>query len=131
MVAVTRVSPDLVRSEAALGPHRAVLVARPDPMLVTLRLTAVAEGAPHSHAQVQASFVAGGTSDVTIEGATERASPGASVLAARNVVHDVAVDESGSDGRLRALARRRLGRRGASPTGGVRLCVAPSEEPDR
>jgi quercetin dioxygenase-like cupin family protein len=95
MIAPALASPDLAWTESAPGVRRAVLVARPELMLVAFRFDAGAVGALHSHAHAQASFVAEGAFDVTIDGATARAGLGASFVVAPNLVHGVVTLEPG------------------------------------
>lgn len=75
--------------DAAPGVRRAVLTSRPELMLVAVRFEAGAVGAPHAHPHVQASYVAEGSFDVTIDGATTRLERGASFVVAPNLVHGV------------------------------------------
>lgn len=86
---VTPIPDDAAWVEAAPGVRRAVLASRPELMLVAVRFEAGAVGAPHAHPHVQASFVAEGAFDVTIDGATTRLGQGASFVVAPDLVHGV------------------------------------------
>ena len=92
---MTTVPEDAEWVDAALGVRRAVLSSRPELMLVAVRFEAGAVGSPHSHLHVQASYVAEGTFDVTIDGATTRLGQGASFVVAPNLVHGVVALEPG------------------------------------
>lgn len=81
--------------ETAPGVSRAVLSSLPDLMLVAFRFKAGAVGALHSHPHVQASFVAEGSFDVTIDGSTTRLARGATFIVASNRVHGVVAIEDG------------------------------------
>jgi quercetin dioxygenase-like cupin family protein len=74
-----------------LGPgnRRRVLVSRPELMQVEFGFDAGAVGALHSHPHVQASYVAEGEFDVTIDGVTTRLGIGGSFIVPPNVVHGV------------------------------------------
>ncbi len=93
MISIVR--DDATWVEAAPGVRRAVLARRPELMLVAVRFEAGAVGSPHSHPHVQASYVAEGTFDVTIDGATTRLGPGSSFIVAPNLVHGVVAIEPG------------------------------------
>ena len=80
--------------DAAPGVRRAVLVSRPELMLVAVRFEAGAVGTPHQHPHVQASYVAEGSFDVTIDGATSRLDRGASFIVAPDLVHGVVALEA-------------------------------------
>lgn len=86
---------DIAWVQAVPGVLRAVLVNRPELMLVAVRFDAGAVGAPHAHPHVQASHVAEGAFDVTIDGVTARVGPGASFIVAPNLVHGVVALEAG------------------------------------
>ena len=74
-----------------LGPgnRRRVLVSRPELMQVEFGFDAGAVGALHAHPHVQASYVAEGEFDVTIDGVTTRLGVGGSFIVPPNVVHGV------------------------------------------
>lgn len=91
----TQVPADAAWVDAAPGLRRAVLSSRPELMLVAVRFEGGAVGAAHSHPHVQASFVAEGAFDVTIDGTTTRLGPGASFVVAPNLVHGVVAIEPG------------------------------------
>lgn len=95
MITAPLLSDDGAWTQTAPGVHRAVLASRPELMLVAFRFEANAVGAPHSHPHVQASYVAEGAFDVTIDGVTERVGVGASFIVAPNLVHGVVALEAG------------------------------------
>jgi len=64
-------------------------------MMVQVRFAAGAVGAPHSHIHVQATYVAAGTFEVTIDGATQVLQEGDSFFVAPNLVHGVLCREAG------------------------------------
>ncbi|UPA26696.1 cupin domain-containing protein [Shinella oryzae] len=76
-------------TEVAPGNRRAVLSERPEMMLVAFSFEEGATGAPHSHPHTQVSYVAEGTFDVTVDGATARLGAGSSFIVAPNLVHGV------------------------------------------
>lgn len=78
-----------VWTEVAPGNHRAVLSERPELMLVAFRFEKGAVGALHSHPHTQVSYVAEGSFDVTVDGATTRLEQGGSFIVAPNLVHGV------------------------------------------
>ncbi|MET3857937.1 cupin domain-containing protein [Rhizobium sp. OAE497] len=80
---------DTVWTEVAPGNRRAVLSQRPEMMLVAFRFEEGAVGAPHSHPHTQASYVAEGAFDVTVDGKTTRLEQGSSFIVAPNLVHGV------------------------------------------
>lgn len=86
---------DLDWVEAAPGNRRAVLVDRPELMMVAFSFEAGAVGAPHSHPHTQASYVAEGRFDVTVDGVTTRLEKGSSFIVAPNLVHGVVALEKG------------------------------------
>jgi quercetin dioxygenase-like cupin family protein len=73
----------------APGNRRRVLVSRPELMQVEFAFDAGAIGAPHAHPHVQASYVAEGQFEVTINGETAVLGTGASFIVPPNVVHGV------------------------------------------
>lgn len=86
---------DLEWTEAAPGNRRAVFVSRPELMVVAFSFEAGAVGAPHSHPHTQASYVAEGSFDVTVDGVTTRLGAGASFIVAPDLVHGVVALEKG------------------------------------
>lgn len=86
---------DLTWIEVAPGNRRAVLSERPEMMLVAFSFDAGAVGALHSHPHTQVSYVAEGTFDVTVDGATQRLAAGSSFIVAPNLVHGVVALENG------------------------------------
>ena len=88
-------SDDATWVHAAPGVRRAVLSNRPELMLVAVRFEAGALGAPHSHHHVQASYVAEGRFEVTIDGVTTRLGPGDSFVVAPDLLHGVVAVEPG------------------------------------
>ncbi len=86
---------DLAWTETAPGARRAVMLDRPELMVVAFRFEAGAVGALHSHPHVQASFVAEGLFNVTVDGETTRLGKGAGFIVAPNLVHGVEALEAG------------------------------------
>jgi quercetin dioxygenase-like cupin family protein len=82
-------------TEVAPGNRRAVLSERPEMMLVAFSFEPGAIGALHSHPHTQVSYVAEGTFDVTVDGATQRLEAGGSFIVAPNLVHGVVALEKG------------------------------------
>lgn len=80
---------DLVWTTTAAGARRAVMLDRPELMVVAFSFDAGAVGALHSHPHVQASYVAEGQFDVTVDGVTSRLSKGAGFIVAPDLVHGV------------------------------------------
>ena len=81
--------------ETTPGNRRAVLVDRPELMMVAFSFDAGAVGAPHSHPHTQASYVAEGSFDVTVDGVTIRLEKGSSFIVAPDAVHGVVALEQG------------------------------------
>ncbi len=73
----------------APGNRRRVLVSRPELMQVEFAFDAGAVGALHAHPHVQASYVAEGQFEVTINGETAVLGRGGSFIVPPNVVHGV------------------------------------------
>jgi quercetin dioxygenase-like cupin family protein len=71
------------------GNRRRVLVSRPELMQVEFAFDAGAIGALHSHPHVQASYIAEGTFEVTIDAVTTTLGQGSSFIVPPNVVHGV------------------------------------------
>jgi quercetin dioxygenase-like cupin family protein len=86
---------DTVWTEVSPGNRRAVLAQRPELMLVAFSFEKGAIGALHSHPHTQVSYVAEGSFDVTIDGATSRLPAGGSYIVAPNLVHGVVALEKG------------------------------------
>lgn len=81
--------------ETSPGNRRAVLSERPEMMLVAFSFEPGAIGASHSHPHTQASYVAEGSFDVTVDGVTQRLVAGSSFIVAPNLVHGVVALEKG------------------------------------
>jgi quercetin dioxygenase-like cupin family protein len=71
------------------GSRRRILLDTEELMLVEVAFEAGAVGPLHSHPHVQASYVAEGLFEVTIDGVTETLSAGASFVVPSNLVHGV------------------------------------------
>ena len=95
MFAPSMLTDDVAWTDAGPGVRRAVLASRPELMLVAVRFEAGAVGAPHAHPHVQASLIAEGAFDVTIDGSLRRLGPGASFVVAPDLVHGVVALEPG------------------------------------
>lgn len=76
-------------TELAPGNKRRVLVHTPELMQVEFAFDEGAIGALHSHPHVQASYIAEGSFDVTIDGQTQRLSTGDSFIVPSGLVHGV------------------------------------------
>jgi quercetin dioxygenase-like cupin family protein len=85
----------LVWTEVAPGNRRAVLSQRPELMLVAFSFEAGAVGALHSHPHTQASYVAEGSFEVTVDGVTTTLTAGSSFIVAPNLIHGVRALERG------------------------------------
>ena len=77
------------------GVRRRILAHNEDLMIVEFEFAKDAVGKPHSHPHVQASYVAEGSFEVTISGATEILSAGQSFIVPSNAVHGVRALEPG------------------------------------
>ena len=77
------------------GNRRRVLQHTDELMLVEFAFDPGAVGALHSHPHVQASYVAEGTFEVTIDGRTETIPAGGSFIVPSGVVHGVRALEAG------------------------------------
>lgn len=71
------------------GNRRRVILHTPELMMVEFAFEKGGIGAMHSHPHVQASYVAEGTFEVTIDGRTELISAGGSFIVPSNLVHGV------------------------------------------
>jgi quercetin dioxygenase-like cupin family protein len=90
-----KIAEDVVWVDVAPGNRRAVLCERPEMMLVAFSFEEGAVGALHSHPHTQASYVAEGSFDVTIDGVTTRLAAGSSFIVAPDLVHGVVALEKG------------------------------------
>ena len=77
------------------GNRRKVILSTPELMQVAFRFEAGGIGAPHSHPHVQASYVAAGRFEVTIDGTTEIIGSGGSFIVPSGLTHSVLALESG------------------------------------
>jgi quercetin dioxygenase-like cupin family protein len=77
------------------GNRRRVLVHTDELMMVEFAFERGGVGAPHSHPHVQASYVAEGRFEVTIDGKTEIVSAGGGFIVPSNLVHGVVALETG------------------------------------
>ncbi|WP_046117425.1 cupin domain-containing protein [Sinorhizobium sp. PC2] len=71
------------------GNRRRVILHTDELMMVEFAFEKGGIGAPHSHPHVQASYVAEGKFEVTVDGHSEILSAGDSFIAPSNVVHGV------------------------------------------
>jgi quercetin dioxygenase-like cupin family protein len=71
------------------GSRRRVILNLPELMLVEFAFEAGGVGALHSHPHVQTSYVADGTFEVTIDGATETIAAGGGYIVPSGKVHGV------------------------------------------
>lgn len=76
-------------TNVAPGNRRRVLVSLPELMQVEFAFDAGTVGALHSHPHVQASYVAEGSFEVTIDGVTTTLGQGGSFIVPPNVMHGV------------------------------------------
>lgn len=81
--------------EVGPGNRRRVLLHTPELMLVEFGFDAGAVGALHSHPHVQASYVAEGCFEVTIDGKTATVASGGSFIVPSGLVHGVKALEPG------------------------------------
>ena len=81
--------------EVAPGNRRRVLIHTSELMQVEFGFDAGAIGALHSHPHVQVSYVAEGSFEVTIDGATQVVGTGGSFIVASGLVHGVKALEAG------------------------------------
>jgi quercetin dioxygenase-like cupin family protein len=77
------------------GNRRRVLLHTDELMMVEFGFDKGGIGAPHSHPHVQASYVAEGRFEVTIDGRTEILETGSSFIVPSNLVHGVKALEAG------------------------------------
>ncbi|WP_026621959.1 cupin domain-containing protein [Ensifer sp. WSM1721] len=77
------------------GNRRRVILHTDELMMVEFAFEKDGIGAPHSHPHVQASYVAEGKFEVTVDGHSEILSAGDSFIAPSNVVHGVKALEAG------------------------------------
>jgi quercetin dioxygenase-like cupin family protein len=77
------------------GNRRRVILHTDELMMVEFTFDKDAVGALHSHPHVQASYVATGLFEVTIDGVTEVLGTGASFIVPSNLVHGVKALEAG------------------------------------
>jgi quercetin dioxygenase-like cupin family protein len=77
------------------GNRRRVIVHTDELMMVEFAFEKGAVGALHSHPHVQASYVAEGLFDVTIDGKTETLGAGSSFIVPSSLVHGVKALEAG------------------------------------
>lgn len=82
-------------TETGPGATRRVLLQTAELMLVEFAFEAGAIGALHSHPHVQASYIAAGRFEVTIDGVTEMLSAGDSFIVPSGLVHGVRAVEPG------------------------------------
>ena len=71
------------------GNRRRVILHTPELMMVEFAFEKGGVGVMHSHPHVQASYVAQGVFEVTIDGRTETISTGGSFIVPSNLVHGV------------------------------------------
>lgn len=71
------------------GVTRRIMVYLPEIMMVEVAFEAGAIGAQHSHPHIQASYVAEGSFDVTIDGRTQTLRKGGSFIVPPDLVHGV------------------------------------------
>ena len=88
-------SEDVTWTEVAPGNRRAVLCERPEMMLVAFSFDKGAIGALHSHPHTQASYVAKGAFEVTVDGVTTTLPTGSSFIVAANLIHGVVALQDG------------------------------------
>lgn len=77
------------------GGGRRVVLSLPELMLVEFRFEKDGIGPLHSHPHVQASYVAEGTFEVTIDGVTRTISAGGGYIVPSGLVHGVKAVEAG------------------------------------
>jgi len=95
MTELFRLPKDVVWTDLGNGHLRAVLSERPELMMVAFAFPAGGVGALHSHPHVQASFVAEGRFEVTIEGETTVVGQGGSFIVPPSALHGVKALEKG------------------------------------
>lgn len=77
------------------GVTRRIMTYLPEMMMVEVVFEKGAIGAPHSHPHIQASYVAEGRFEVTIDGRTETLEQGGSFIVPPDLVHGVKALEKG------------------------------------
>lgn len=77
------------------GNRRKVILHTPELMQVAFSFEQGGVGAPHSHPHVQASYVAAGRFQVTINGTTETVAKGGSFIVPPGLTHGVVALEAG------------------------------------
>jgi quercetin dioxygenase-like cupin family protein len=77
------------------GNRRRVILHTPELMMVEFAFNKGGVGAMHSHPHVQASYVAEGAFEVTIDGKTETIAAGGGYIVPSNLVHGVRALEAG------------------------------------
>jgi quercetin dioxygenase-like cupin family protein len=86
---------DGVWTDLGGGNRRRVILHTDELMLVEFAFEKGGVGALHSHAHVQASYVAEGRFDVTVDGVTRTLAAGDSFIVPSNLVHGVVALEAG------------------------------------
>lgn len=82
-------------TDTADGNRRRVVLHTDELMMVEFAFEKGGVGAPHSHSHVQASYVAEGRFEVTIDGVTETIAAGGSFIVPSGLVHGVVAVEAG------------------------------------
>lgn len=77
------------------GVTRRIMTYLPEMMMVEVVFEAGAIGAKHNHPHIQASYVAEGAFEVTIDGRTETLAKGGSFIVPPDLVHGVKALEAG------------------------------------
>jgi len=77
------------------GVTRRIMTYLPEMMMVEVAFEKGAVGAQHSHPHIQASYVAEGSFEVTIDGRTETLDEGGSFIVPPDLVHGVKALEKG------------------------------------
>ena len=88
-------SQDGTWTDLGQGNHRRVVLHTPELMLVEFAFDKGGVGALHSHPHVQASYVAEGRFEVTIDGRTQILAAGDSFIVPSGLVHGVVALEAG------------------------------------
>ncbi len=83
-------------TETGPGSTRRVLLHTDELMLVEFVFEKDAIGAPHAHPHVQASYIAAGAFEVTIDGKVDTLRAGDSFIVPSNLVHGVRALEAGT-----------------------------------
>lgn len=95
MSEIFRLPENVVWTDLGGGNRRAVLTERPELMMVAFSFPEGGVGALHSHPHVQASFVAEGKFEVTIDGETSVIGQGGSFIVPPGALHGVKALERG------------------------------------